>query len=382
MHVERMRGPKNKSPKSTSFSSIPIEPGPQNLSFAFRTQEKMVEVAECMVALSLQSPEFDPSQHPLMGLTCAVRDTSIVDRALEALKKGVLEQRRSKLSPGQKSEMQDQDFKLVDLQDGLWGKEAREAEQREMMLIDRFHSRVEEIILPTVQLLCEDRGLNLATEGLDRCRNYSLVKGPGNQASSSTATNETLVTFVANNIEDGGKPIFSDGLRVHSLFLASFEARSYDGIDMRFPKLMLEGSEGRYLENLVMQSFFGTYAARSILQAAWSVQEAKNARFLIFFATPYYMLAELVTIDGKWHLLLDQVYTAVREDPTESADSDLEYRPFLALLLALFMDHKEGFKIEGPSEVIKDKVRAKVKELGGAYDPSKFSIRPLESQGN
>ncbi|KDE02802.1 hypothetical protein MVLG_06661 [Microbotryum lychnidis-dioicae p1A1 Lamole] len=362
--------PRNKSPKSISSPSTPIIHGPQNVSFAFRTQEKMVEVAECMVALSLQSPDFDPSQHPLMGLTCAVRDTSIVDRALAALKKGVLEQpSRSKLSPELKSEMQDQDFKLVDLQDWLWGKEAREAEHREMMLIDRFHRCVQEIILPTVQLLSEDQGSNLATEGLDCCRNYSLVKGPGNQASSSTATNETLVTFVANNIEDGGEPVFSDGLRVHSEFLASFEASSYDGIDIRFVKLMLEGSEGRYLENLVMQ-------------AAWSVQEAKNGRFLIFFATPYYMLAELVTIDGKWHLLLDQVYTAVREDPTESADSDLEYRPFLALLLALFMDHKQGFKIDGPSEVIKDKVRTKVKELGGAYDPSKFSIRPLESQGD
>ncbi|SCV72867.1 BQ2448_4404 [Microbotryum intermedium] len=356
--MPRRRIPKSKQPSQPSLSSS--VQGPSNLPHAFRTKEKTLELAQCMVALALQAPDFDPSLHALMGLTCAVRDPSVVERDLKALEKGCKESMREKLGLQEGDQVEVGDAEAKDLQDRLWGPQSRKVEHREMMELEQFPRLIEKIIVPTVQALCEDEGLNFATAGPDHRKDYMLVKGPGNQASSSTATNETLATFVSRNIEDGGEPKYSkEGLRVHSQFLASFEAKSHKGIDMRFLKMLLDGEEGRHLESVV-------------LQAAWSVQEAKNGRFVFFFATPYYMLAELVQVDGKWHLLLDQVFTTVRDDPTEG-NSRIAHRPLLALLLALFMDHKESFKIEGSSEEIKAKVREKVKELGAAWDPSQLS---------
>ncbi|SCV72868.1 BQ2448_4405 [Microbotryum intermedium] len=48
----------------------------------------MMDLAMATLALTLQALDLDINKHSMMELTTAVRDTTIVDRALAALEKG------------------------------------------------------------------------------------------------------------------------------------------------------------------------------------------------------------------------------------------------------------------------------------------------------
>ncbi|SGZ22811.1 BQ5605_C022g09546 [Microbotryum silenes-dioicae] len=87
-------------------------------------------------------------------------------------------------------------------------------------------------------------------------------------------------------------------------------------------------------------------------QLALHIHFTKHARFGIIYAPPYFVLAELVIVDGRSHLLVGDLHSIVL-DPEEPRAT---VKPFLAILLALFMDHCDGYHIEGPPQHILDQV--------------------------
>ncbi|KDE02801.1 hypothetical protein MVLG_06660 [Microbotryum lychnidis-dioicae p1A1 Lamole] len=320
-------------------------------SSGFSMPENMGDFVRVLVALSLQAPRLDLTKHPMMALTSAVQDTTVVDRAVAAVEKGLL---AGCMADGVKLE----DLKHgEDLQDHLWGAQPKHMSHRTIIAIDNLPRLIKRAILPIARILARDQDLNLVTSEEDEMYNFVLVKGPGDgQASSSSATNRPLTTFVVVEYEDLNQELDENGLLIHSRALAQLEAFSRRGVNLLFMKTLIhqvDKLEGRDAESVL---------TKMILR----MTEAKNARFALLIATPYFLLAELVHVEGKTHLLLDRIYSAVDEGP--DSGSSAPYRPVLAVLLALFMNHFPEFKIDRPGENVKYKVREKTTELGSAYD--------------
>ncbi|SCZ92106.1 BZ3500_MvSof-1268-A1-R1_Chr5-3g08341 [Microbotryum saponariae] len=343
-------------------------------SSGFSMPENMGDFVRMLVALSLQAPRLDLTKHPMMALTSAVQDTTVVDRTVAALEKGILARC---MADGVKLE----DKPGEDVQDRVWGAQPKHMSHRTIIAIDNLPRLIKHAILPIARILARDQDLNLVTSEEDEMYNFVLVKGAGDgQASSSSATSRPLTTFVGVEYEDLDQDLDENGLLMHSRALAQLEALSREGLDLLFLKTLIhqvDKLEGRHAESVL---------TKMILR----MTEAKNARFALLIATPYFLLAELgerdcdrilecctfnwffsiltptVHVEGKTHLLLDRIYSAVDEGP--DSGSSAPYRPVLAVLLALFMNHFPAFNIDGPGEDVKSKVREKTKELGSAYD--------------
>ncbi|SCZ92110.1 BZ3500_MvSof-1268-A1-R1_Chr5-3g08344 [Microbotryum saponariae] len=319
----------------------------------------------------LQSPDFDvdiDGTDKLQGLRCAVQDTRIVDRAFAGLERGALACHIARYGPGVEA-----DGKPItdskprdDLQARIYGPHAEQFSSREMFSPDTLSQTIEWGVVGPARLFSDDEELNLTTSGPEFRRIFTLVRGPGDkQPSSSTATRQNMATIVAISVEDEELVFDEDGKRIlpviHSRGISTLERMSRKGFDLRFVRCLAEGVDERPAKNILMQF---------IRQIVIRLIDAENGRFGLLTASPYYMLVELVKVDGKMHLLVDRPYSAVDEGPDST--STALYRPGLALLLSLFMNHKSDFEIDEPSEDIKDKIRQKMRDLG-TYDFKGFS---------
>ncbi|SGY14521.1 BQ5605_C010g06218 [Microbotryum silenes-dioicae] len=104
------------------------------------------------------------------------------------------------------------------------------------------------------------------------------------------------------------------------------------------------------------------------IQMALSIDSTKGKRFGIFWAGPYFVIAELVNYRGYKYLLLSELHSAEVTDPTDTATT----QPILAIATALMMSSFEGFKIDDPDVATLTNVRRKAAAalaLGGTGLP-------------
>ncbi|SCZ96671.1 BZ3500_MvSof-1268-A1-R1_Chr4-4g07537 [Microbotryum saponariae] len=88
-------------------------------------------------------------------------------------------------------------------------------------------------------------------------------------------------------------------------------------------------------------------------QMSLHILSAAVGRFGLFYATPYFVLAELVVIDGQTFLL----YGALDSFVLRPDDPVAVSRPFLAVLVALLLSCHPSFAVPGPSEAITQRIR-------------------------
>ncbi|SGY14183.1 BQ5605_C010g06093 [Microbotryum silenes-dioicae] len=93
----------------------------------------------------------------------------------------------------------------------------------------------------------------------------------------------------------------------------------------------------------------------SALQACSS----DKCRFGIIGALPYFVVTELVVIDGEWHLLISDLCSAV----VEPEHSTVKSRSLMGVLLGIFMNDFDDYRVEGHSSEVKQRIRDHVKHL-------------------
>ncbi|SDA00043.1 BZ3500_MvSof-1268-A1-R1_Chr9g10408 [Microbotryum saponariae] len=96
-------------------------------------------------------------------------------------------------------------------------------------------------------------------------------------------------------------------------------------------------------------------AAKAALQACSS----GKCRFAILGALPYFVVTELVFIDGKWHLLISDLCSAV----VEPEQSTVKSRSLMGVLLGIFMNDFDDYRVEGHSSEVEQRIRDYVKQL-------------------
>ncbi|SCZ92107.1 BZ3500_MvSof-1268-A1-R1_Chr5-3g08342 [Microbotryum saponariae] len=324
------------------------------LSPHFRNLSPVIKLTIAFMGRIVQSPEFDVDTYThkvfgkttkntatespaFLGMTTAMQDTTIVDRAIAALENGVT--RDAQCGCGQIAGVDEfETMKPGEIQKWIYGTRAKRYLGDNTFSAKDFEVLLRSAIMDPVRRFSNDSNLSLAPSSPKYLRGYSLVRrrsADEPQASSpSTPTPQKLTTVVAG---EGSNKAALDG----------FEAITRGGVDMRSVKFLVEGVENGSVKNGLLNII--TFLCK------------ENARFALLIANPYFLLAEFAKIDGRMHLLLDRVYSAL--DDGSDSTSKVPHRPCLALLISLFMDHHPSFKIPGPGEEVKRKIREKTSLL-------------------
>ncbi|KDE06780.1 hypothetical protein MVLG_02976 [Microbotryum lychnidis-dioicae p1A1 Lamole] len=100
--------------------------------------------------------------------------------------------------------------------------------------------------------------------------------------------------------------------------------------------------------------------ARAIAaKIALHATERGDRRFAIILALPYFVVIELVFIDGKRHLLISDLCSAVVEPEHSTAKS----RSLMGVLLGTLMNDFDDYRVEGHSSEVEQRIRDHVKHL-------------------
>ncbi|KDE02950.1 hypothetical protein, variant [Microbotryum lychnidis-dioicae p1A1 Lamole] len=113
----------------------------------------------------------------------------------------------------------------------------------------------------------------------------------------------------------------------------------------------------------------------------WMSQHILSAgvgRFGLFYATPYFVLAELVVIDGQTFLLYGALDSFVLEPDDPVATS----RPFLAVLVALLLSCHPSFAIPGPSEAVTQRLRDHARGRDHPHSRTLDGCGPLQNEAD
>ncbi|KDE03294.1 hypothetical protein MVLG_06224 [Microbotryum lychnidis-dioicae p1A1 Lamole] len=227
----------------------------------------------------------------------------------------------------------------------------------------------------------------IPTEVLEECHDQPVCFairsswGPRARLSDSTSYAKNASVFKRDRADDrekGGRngiPNSYEEIKTvafHIRMADELEACYFgeDGLESSDPldlRLMTVTGEPRELQ--------GGCALAAML--ALHIQLTKHARFGIVFGPPYFVLVELVVVDGSSHLLVGDLHSIVL-DPEEPRAT---VKPFLAILLALFMDHCDDYHIEGPVPHILDQIAVFSRSLDRtslAHDKGPRSEQPSD----
>ncbi|KDE02800.1 hypothetical protein MVLG_06659 [Microbotryum lychnidis-dioicae p1A1 Lamole] len=300
------------------------------LSPHFRDLSPVSRITIAFMAQIVQSPEFDVDTYThkvfgktkaientdFLGLTTAMQDTTIVDRAIAALENGVTRDAQCGLGRGQIAAVDEfETMKPGEIQKWVYGTRAKCYLDEEIFSAKDFELLLRCAIMGPVRTFSSDWNLSVAPilRRRDTFKLTTLVVGDGSNKAA----------------------------------LDEFEATTRGGVDMRCVKFLVEDVENGSVENGLLNII--------------TILCKENARFALLIANPYFMLAEFAKIDGRMHLLLDRAYSAT--DKGSDSTSRVAHRPCLARLISLFMDHPPSFKIPGPGEEVKRKIRERTSML-------------------